>query len=79
MSHDPIILNLQEPPPRSTIAPPPRMTSARFWEDYHPAHLRAIRDKLGMVIDYKERQVDIFEPEAAVEVAPAPAPPTAQR
>src|SRR5438445_11561603 len=76
MSANPVILNPQEPQPRPTIAPPPRLTSARFWDDFQPEHLRAIRDKLGMVIDARECRGDAFEPEAAVEAAPGPAPTT---
>jgi RecB family exonuclease len=64
-------LILDMPQPRPTIAPAPRMTNARFWRDFQPEHLRAIRDKLGMVIDAKDRGGEAFEPEVAAEAASA--------
>ena len=66
-------LTLDLPQPQPTIAPPPRPTNARFWADYRVEQLRAIQDKIASVIEAKARNIDL-EPEAAAEVAVAPAP-----
>jgi PD-(D/E)XK nuclease superfamily len=44
-----------------------RLTSYRFWERFQTEELRNVHDKLGLVIDDRERQLDLFAPAAAVE------------
>ena len=61
-------LILNAPQPAVVPTPAPRLTSYRYWEDYAPKYLRAIRDTVARVIDDQERQRDLFEE------APAAAP-----
>src|SRR5664279_2681181 len=66
-------LILNAPQPAVVPMPAPRLTSYRYWEDYAPKYLRAIRDTVARVIDDQERQRDLFEE------APAAAPPRTGR
>jgi RecB family exonuclease len=57
--------------------PPPRLSSYRFWEDYQPDALEAIRATLARVIDDKTRQFDLFAPppvSTPVDTPPASTP-----
>jgi len=62
-----LILKASQPPVMPT--PAPRLMSYRYWEDYAPKYLRAIRDTVARVIDHQERQRDLFEEAPA---APSP-------
>jgi hypothetical protein len=61
-------LILNAPQLSAMPTPAPRLTSYRYWEDYAPKYLRAIRDTVARVIDDQERQRHLFEE------APAAAP-----
>lgn len=62
------VLTLVEPR-LAAAAPPPRLTSYRYWQDYQQDFLQAIRDAVSRVIVDKERQFVLFTPPTAA--APA--------
>jgi RecB family exonuclease len=74
--------SLASPQPAPVAMPPARPTSYRYWEDYRADELRAVLEKIALVIDDKQRQ---FDRSAASKQAaaspltasgPASAPPT---
>ena len=49
-------------PVSSGAAPPPKLTSYRYWEGRPAEELRAVRAKLDLVLDDMARQFDLFGP-----------------
>lgn len=55
-------LTLIEPRGVAAVAPPPRLTSYRYWVEFKPEYLAAIRDAITRVLNDKARQLDMFAP-----------------
>src|ERR1039457_5270864 len=53
-------LSLASMQPAPVGMPPVRPTSYRYWEDYRADELRAVLDKIALVIDDKQRQFDLI-------------------
>ena len=67
-------LSVASPLPAPVAMPPARPTSYRYWEDYRADELRAVLEKIALVIDEKQRQFDPIA--ASKQAAAAAAPPT---
>jgi RecB family exonuclease len=50
--------------PQAAPVAPPRITIYRHWERFHRDDLEAIRAKIALVLDDRDRQLDLFAPPA---------------